>query len=1591
MKKIRKSKSKNRITPVLAVLIVVATIYALILPATTMMRTESVYCGIEEHKHSLSCYQQIITEDIQVVVCEYKDDAEHVHSDACYAVTSVAVDFNELRCQLVEDENHQHSDICYGLWEIVCGYKGHTHSLACHSNPEADVETPDDYKQSVSNVELIGLWRDDILSVAQTQLGYTESKLNYAVDVDGETKKGYTRYGEWYGDKYGDWTGTFVSFCLNYAKVENTVISYEADHERRISQLKKNNLYHLANSEYKPREGDLIFFDLDKYTQGEEDKRVADRVGFVYELVCDEKKNIIGIKVIEGDFENRVAITEYNIIDDSIIGYGEIPERDIKVSLCDCECGESELLNHEVNCARRRFAEKLGAIKSASAISKLWKYLPEDVQIAIDVYLEGTDEEKQNDLAVLVDNLPQVSEKVASVDGVDFSLTGPFVSSMEANVSDIEESKLDGLKEYLKDTESHLLSGAYDISVIDGESKAYFDEPIKVMISGLDIGKIDVKNLRVKVYHLVGVDEDGVSEVNQSTEVEMMYAAFDEEGNLCFETEDFSVFYFTVDFHYDDLTYVIEGNSATTLSTLFTSLEIPFNSADVTNVEFSTPKYLSTNAIYNEANEIIDWELSSLAPFTTKETLTISFKDGSTLTIDVTDSQVPEYVSQGTTTVNVTISNAKSGDEVVVTLFKNGVSTGQTVTLNSSNSWKHSFNNLDPATYTVEYAVPLGYISVLNEGGAEVINGFKKVDDFEIGKTYVLVHDSNRPVQNSSGTSLSRGSSLTIKNGVITSTVSNAMQWYYDGGLKNVNTSNYLQLTNSNAANTSSTVMNQTSYTNGYISQNISGTVRYLRHYYSNTYRSTTSSSADSFEIYENTLETNINYDILIENMGYNPDENANDFEHNKEIDYLNDGTTNPDTNLSGEDYYRIYLDMTGKQEPMDLLIVVDGSGSMTVNADMNNGMRRDDAVTEFLNGKTNAVTADGFISYFLSLNSENMISVVQFYGGVSDVTIGNSPPLSSGKVDYTHDSHVLLDWTGTAKFVDCTGREANGTNYEAGLQRGTEVLASTAVRGNGHRKIVLFMSDGVPTFFQVNINDIGVEVEGNYTIKATDVGKRYAHGYSSEFEECKNTSKTAFDDFMAANPGVTVFTVGVSEDISAENTDASQHPEVLQYMASAGGGEFYSVEHVMADLNVHLENIFYPQGVIIKDELSKYVRYYQDDPDVIVTMTHKDTNIATVLYKNGALTNEGMGKLKSVAYVAGDTSDMPTSSTGSVIATFEPEYKFSPAYTYEVSFNVKTTETAYKEYIENGYNSVGDDKTDYGTNDTSSLNPGFYSNDKATAIYIISGHEKQSEYLHPVVQVEKDTIGVKKEWEDSLETDSHAAIQVQLMLNYTVDGVMTKTPVGDPVTLSANNSWMHTFYDLAKYHIVDPDYKYTVEEVSVPEGYDVQYSYVNENGEVICIITNSMNGSLEVQKVDSLGNVIPIAGITFEVYADEALTDLVGAFVTDADGKLTIEGLSDGKDYWIVETVAPPGYILMEGAQLIRLTPNGADSEALVNNKYLSVDEDGVLLIKNYAGYKLPDTGSAGEALMYAFGVLLIISAIIGVYVLKIKNRRTV
>lgn len=217
-----------------------------------------------------------------------------------------------------EIQKHIHMDDCYEE-TVTCGLEAHIHTLICYSDPEADVETAEVWEKTLPE-ELSGIWADDLVAVAESQLGYEESTANYDVTEDEEVK-GYTRYGEWYGDPYGDWNAMFAAFCLNYAKIPESAMPKMGDVQNWIEELadEKYDLYVEVQDYEQPHAGDMVFFDSDG--NGE-----ADRVGIVVE--CSEAALLrdAKIKTVEGDFDDKVQRGNYSLNDEKILGFGVLPE-----------------------------------------------------------------------------------------------------------------------------------------------------------------------------------------------------------------------------------------------------------------------------------------------------------------------------------------------------------------------------------------------------------------------------------------------------------------------------------------------------------------------------------------------------------------------------------------------------------------------------------------------------------------------------------------------------------------------------------------------------------------------------------------------------------------------------------------------------------------------------------------------------------------------------------------------------------------------------------------------------------------------------------------------------------------------------------------------------------------------------------------------------------------------------------------------------------------------------------------------------------------------------------------------------------------
>ncbi|MBR6826364.1 MAG: hypothetical protein IKM59_07445, partial [Oscillospiraceae bacterium] len=132
----RRNKIRSRlqkVVMVLACVVVFCTVYALILPAVTS--GTNTFCGLEEHLHTIDCYEQVtVGEKLLVcnedtlglhkhgpecwdadhrIICGQADYVAHTHNELCYDAEGA------LLCTLPERSTHVHADACYALKQVA--------------------------------------------------------------------------------------------------------------------------------------------------------------------------------------------------------------------------------------------------------------------------------------------------------------------------------------------------------------------------------------------------------------------------------------------------------------------------------------------------------------------------------------------------------------------------------------------------------------------------------------------------------------------------------------------------------------------------------------------------------------------------------------------------------------------------------------------------------------------------------------------------------------------------------------------------------------------------------------------------------------------------------------------------------------------------------------------------------------------------------------------------------------------------------------------------------------------------------------------------------------------------------------------------------------------------------------------------------------------------------------------------------------------------------------------------------------------------------------------------------------------------------
>ena len=312
LRQFTKERSKRKklihIVGMLSVAVAVCVFWQLKLTGITM--TEDALCGQEAHIHTEACVEEVLVCELQESTESADDDvADHSHSEECYDENGVLICGESENNADNTVEQHIHDSGCYEE-TYICGLEEHTHSALCFSDT-SDVE--DQNQWTADFPALTGEWPSDVAAIAKSQVGYTEKESNFTLADDGETRKGYTRYADWYfgeANPYADWNTAFAAFCLHYAGVTENAFPINSGADAWLTQICQLELF-TDCTENIPKSGDLLFIDSDW-------NGVADRVGIV--IYADGNC----IETVEGDYADAVAQTTYAPSDPSLVGYGSV-------------------------------------------------------------------------------------------------------------------------------------------------------------------------------------------------------------------------------------------------------------------------------------------------------------------------------------------------------------------------------------------------------------------------------------------------------------------------------------------------------------------------------------------------------------------------------------------------------------------------------------------------------------------------------------------------------------------------------------------------------------------------------------------------------------------------------------------------------------------------------------------------------------------------------------------------------------------------------------------------------------------------------------------------------------------------------------------------------------------------------------------------------------------------------------------------------------------------------------------------------------------------------------------------------------------
>lgn len=491
----------------------------------------------------------------------------------------------------------------------------------------------------------------------------------------------------------------------------------------------------------------------------------------------------------------------------------------------------------------------------------------------------------------------------------------------------------------------------------------------------------------------------------------------------------------------------------------------------------------------------------------------------------------------------------------------------------------------------------------------------------------------------------------------------------------------------------------------------------------------------------------------------------------------------------------------TSSKKKVDVLLIIDRSGSMeysmSKNSDADKPNRRIDYVATAVASLTKSLSENK--------NLDVRYDVVQF----SSFGYGNQG--------------TLVSWTDSKAAVDSavsTMKPNGGTNYQLGIYEGIQDLKSAPADRTDAEKIVVFLTDGLPTFRgTTSSKEDGNGQNDNYgynqaaavgQIKGLSCNQFYAIGVGPDFKTGTATS-TGISNLQ-----------GLVNNVGTDKEAGATEPSTKAWYSATDVTTLTKAFEAIAG-NAQK---FLCSDVEINDKLSENVQIVSAN----VVPTGSDLTIK-VVDGDGKTVAQGTGSVNLSATTDNTAATITaTIVDGNIKLDFPTKYQLEFGWTYSVTANVKATEKAYENYRANGCNYPNKGDADTGTY---AGQAGLFSNSSATLTYTFKGKEQTVDYPDPVIRLTPGTLVIEKTITGDLTEGEIEALTEQMYFEVTLNG-KTETHYLNEFTQS-DGKYVYTIRGLS------PNTVYSVTEHNAEvDDYDLTATPVNTSGTVAKLATET-------------------------------------------------------------------------------------------------------------------------------------------------------